>query len=314
MRSLRLALILASILPFTSAPAMTHEDRELKAAIETALVESTERHGAPPSSFSIEHSAEQRYTLGATLDLQQPSDDGLEVLAIEPGSAASRMGLRVGDHLKSLNGQRLRVGNSGATELLSALRSNRGHIVAVVVRNSEPLTLAGEADTISIPAYRLEVLPDLALATAGCGFISSGGHPRDMGQRLKIVAIDGKPVLSGPISRLKVAAGPHRLSVRPRANQVFNSNYAAMRTPTAGPPMLAGQPTLPRSFDLAAKGATSAPQPPAVTRLPLDQEIEVHIDVAANTHYQLALAYTADGKALVPVISRQTGRECTPGD
>ena len=77
------------------------------------------------------------------------ADDGVELLAVTPGGAAERLGLRAGDHVVSVNGERL----SGIRDPLQALQqsidANAGQARLVVSRDGQTLESSGTAPPVA---------------------------------------------------------------------------------------------------------------------------------------------------------------------
>lgn len=148
-------------------------------------------HGVGQSSWS----------LGAVVDVR-PGGDGGRVMAITPGGAAERLGLREGDRVLSVNGRAI-GGEGDASALEGALQASDGRLRIEAVRNGEPLVLSGAAD------------PGAAADGAGCGYVAtSGGTPRlsENVYPVRVFDIDGNgtPLASGSH---ELAAGTHVLLV-----------------------------------------------------------------------------------------------------
>jgi|GEM_PF-435320 len=309
---LKAGLLLVLCVPMATQ-ASQHSDGALAAAVEAALISSAERHGLPQHSVVIEHAAEQRFSLGATLDLQTASTVGLEVLAIETNSAASRLGLRVGDRVQSINGRSLTNGHMRAADLVAALGVGLGAITTEVMRGATTLTLSGHADAIKVPAYRLRIQPSLESSASGCGFVSGGARQSGKVMRVRIVAVNGNEVSAGMLGRLKLAAGRHRLSLVPRTPTAFSANYASARLASASLPRMAGQPTLP-SAPTRGDVQPLKPRPAPPLQAPPDIRVDIDVQIAPDTHYQLGLGVTPDGKGVVPLIWREMTRACSEID
>ncbi|MET1162918.1 MAG: PDZ domain-containing protein [Pseudoxanthomonas sp.] len=182
----------------------------LGAATLTSIKASAYQTGSTDTSALHSDSQERdaRYELGAVIDVRQPSPDGLTVLAITPGGAAERLGMRRGDRLRAINGHRLDGVAKPSTALASALRESNGVLRMEAMRDGKPLLLSGRADASNTPG-RTKI--------ASCGYVSSsaGVVPRSQGVfRADITQIDGRSTPSPPAYRHRVQTGKHVLVVR----------------------------------------------------------------------------------------------------
>ncbi|MGH8027279.1 MAG: PDZ domain-containing protein [Pseudoxanthomonas sp.] len=153
--------------------------------------------------------AQARYELGAVVDVRRASTNGAIILAVTPGGAADRLGLRAGDRLRAINGHRLDETSKPSSSLENALQDGNGALRVEAVRNGKTLALSGRAD-IAGSAPRANA--------RSCGHISarSGVVPHSKGIfQAEITQIDGRstPLLQ-PASRHRVETGQHVLVVR----------------------------------------------------------------------------------------------------
>ena len=164
--------------------------------------------GAASASRPEGSREEARYELGAVVDVRQPNPNGLTILAITPGGAADRLGLRGGDQLRAVNGRRLDGAPRPSSALASALQEGKGALRVEATRNGKPLVLAGHAD-IADPARQEKAM--------SCGYLSSsaGVVPQTKGIfHAEITQIDGRSTPREPMYRHRVKTGKHVLVVR----------------------------------------------------------------------------------------------------
>ncbi len=184
--------------------------------VDAALLQMAERgelkdNGAPQV---IQKPAQVRHELGAVVDVRTAQRAGLPVLAVTPEGAAARLGLKAGDRLMVLNGIRLDGTQPPAPLLDQAVQRGNGRITAEILRGGSPLRLAGNADTVAIPAYRLEIGLD---AKGACGFATTRGGVVPKSRNIfhaEITTIDGRSTPLQPVNRHKLAVGRHVLVVR----------------------------------------------------------------------------------------------------
>lgn len=150
---------------------------------------------------------EAHYGLGAVVDVRQPNPNGLTILAVTPGGAADRLGLRSGDQLRVLNGRRLDGAARPSSSLASALQEGNGALRVEAMRSGKPLVLSGRADTVDSASRQ---------STASCGYLTSSGVvPHSKGIfSVEITQIDGRSTPLQPKPRHRVNAGKHVLVVR----------------------------------------------------------------------------------------------------
>ncbi|MFC4729155.1 PDZ domain-containing protein [Coralloluteibacterium thermophilus] len=131
----------------------------LRSEIDAALLRVADAHALADDAdgpLLIEQPARTRYELGAVIDVRERTGDGLPVLAVTPGGAAERMGLRTGDRLLAINGHRL-AGGVDAEALADAVGADGGPLDVEVRRDGAALRLHGAAERVELPAYRLSV-------------------------------------------------------------------------------------------------------------------------------------------------------------
>lgn len=182
--------------------------------IEGALVKASERGALEGTGgpLRLEAPASVRYEFGAVVDGR--ARGGPRVLAVTPGGAAERMGLRPGDALRAVNGVDLANAASPGESLARAVAADGGSLRVSAARDGRTLSLAGSADAIAVPAYTLVVG---GARTGGCGHVSDTAGPpprsRDI-YRAQVLRIDGRSTPLDPVPRHRVDAGRHVLLVR----------------------------------------------------------------------------------------------------
>lgn len=213
--------LLALTAPIYAQDSTQPEDR-LARAIDDALASAWRAGDFPEGSLTLERPARERVELGAVVDVRNASEQGLAVLAITPGSAAERIGLKIGDHLTAIDDVAL-AGSSAPVEALSRALSDAGRQVRFgILRDGRTLTLTGPVETRQLPAYRLSIAPlspdesTIARSAAtGCGYVSGGARAQGGVLKVRVEAVDGQPsgaFASGPV---RVKAGLRRLVLRP---------------------------------------------------------------------------------------------------
>lgn len=148
---------------------------------------------------------EGRYDLGAVVDTRHASAKGVNVLAVSPGAAADRIGLRAGDQLRAVNGRRLDNATEPAAALESALQEGNGSLRAEIVRDGRALLLSGRADLIRADGWQ------------SCGWVTDreGVTPRSRNIfRVEITQVEGRSTPLMPSNRHRVDAGKRVLVVR----------------------------------------------------------------------------------------------------
>lgn len=201
-------------------------------AVMTELVESGAFGAAPAHEIrmDIDTPAQRVSNLGLLVDSARADRDGVHVLAITPGGAAEKMGLRSGDVLLAVNGTALANTDGAAATLRRSVDQlpDGARLAFEVQREGRRHTLAGTPSSVYLPAMHLTVGDGTQLATAGSG--GGGAMPADSagcgrisdfdvaprGDRLhaaKIISIDG--VSPGPTGTraYRVSAGRHVIKV-----------------------------------------------------------------------------------------------------
>ena len=294
--ALALALIGGNV-NAAQAPAAPDISRELDAA----LVEVLSRQPPRDQALLIEQPERQRIELGAVIDVRAADERGLPVLAITPGSAAARMGLAVGDRLLEINGDAVATAVEPGTLLQSAVADSDGELELRVRRDDRLLTLSGSADLVAIPAYSLSIEPSASQSPTGCGFVSGGARISDTIRKVEIVAVDGEPADSNFIGRVRLPAGIHRLSVRPRPLP----QYAGIEGRAYYLESVPG-PTGPQPVHRVNLPGTGFQDKPAERAAP----IEFDLKVAPNTSYQLGARPRASDGAMEAFVYKQSEKAC----
>ncbi|HEU4664334.1 MAG TPA: PDZ domain-containing protein [Dokdonella sp.] len=207
-------------------------EQRLRAELRAVMVELVESgaFGAAPLHeirLDIDAPAQRVSNLGLLVDSARDDRDGVHVLAITPGGAAEKMGLRSGDVLLAINGTALADTDGAAATLRRSLEQvpDGARLAFDVQRGGRRQTLAGTPSSVYLPAMHLTVGDGTQVAAAGdgaaaasagsCGRISDFDvAPR--GDRLhaaKIISIDG--VSAGPTGShaYRVSAGRHSVKV-----------------------------------------------------------------------------------------------------
>jgi membrane-associated protease RseP (regulator of RpoE activity) len=157
-----------------------------------------------------------RHELGAVVDVRQANRNGIAILAVTPGGAADRMGLRAGDRLLAINGRRLDDTPKPSFALEGALQESGGALQVEASRNGKPLVLSGRADAVRSTAASGNSM--------SCGYLSTqaGVIPRTQHIfRADITQIDGRSTPIEPAYRHRASTGKHVLVVR----EFIDSNY-----------------------------------------------------------------------------------------
>ncbi len=216
------------------------ELRELVAS----MIEAGEFGDVPSDQISLTVSTpSQRISnLGVLVDSANTSQlpHGLKVLAVTPGSAGERIGLRTGDTLLSVNDVSLRdLGSDDAgARAVGVLRDQVGNLRTgesarlAVRRGEQNLQLSGPVPSVQLPAMRLsigmgEMTADAGSASANsqadCGRISVFDvAPRQ--QQLHaagLLNIDGHLAGTTGQTVFRVAAGEHVLEVSERIDNRY---------------------------------------------------------------------------------------------
>ena len=168
--NIRLASPLSFLmLSMLAAPAPAQDGATLRREIETALARAAETGTLLDDGrgTTLRSEARVRYELGAVVDVRSAGTGGLPVLAVTPGSAASRLDLRAGDRLLAINGRNVNAGGSGA--LQQAIDAGNGKLAVQWLRAGKRLAAQDQADAVAVPAYQLTVG---GRSAGGCGFVS----------------------------------------------------------------------------------------------------------------------------------------------
>lgn len=208
-----LSIALAALFA-ASAPAHADPAERLTAEVDAALLRLADSGELPvEDALRIEQPPRIRRELGAVLDLAAGSR-GAPVLAVSPGSAAERIGLRLGDRVLVLNGLDLR-GAVDAAQLHAAVEAGEGGLVLTVERDGSEQQLRGLADSTTLPGYQL-LLAGVADVASSCGRLSVFDvFPRSQDVfPVTVIAIDGRYPGPGPSFRLE--PGPHVVTVAER--------------------------------------------------------------------------------------------------
>ena len=150
------------------------------------------------------------FDLGAVIDVRRSDPVGLRVLAVTPGAAAERAGLRAGDRLQSINGQALAGVARPAEALSRALAAGNGGLDVELVRGGQAIRITGTAD------------PRRAPAGTRCGKVVATieGLPASSDVRaLDITQIEGRSVPLPGGQRHAVPAGTRAIITRERVPQ-----------------------------------------------------------------------------------------------
>lgn len=301
--SLHLALLAASLNLAPAAAAGVPSDDVVASAVDSALADAYSRDPAHAGELRIERPEQQRYELGAVLDVRAAAADGVPVLAITPGGAAERIGIQVGDQVLAINGAAMAgrdVDPAGA--LLDALAGSDGTLAIEVRRNDQTLRLSGEADLVRIPAYVLEVRAPVALRAEGCGYVSGGAKAYGLVRKVRIVAVNGQAAPSNLIGRLRLPAGEHTLTVQMLPKLGFleprGQLPASPLLPRPMPDMRVRQPE--RGMPPDGSGARQSPTGPTLT---------LELNVAADQSYQLGARPDGQG-GIEAFIAGQAPRRC----
>ncbi len=153
-----------------------------------------------------------RYDLGAVVDVRQSSANGIAVLAVTPGAAADRIGLRAGDRMMAINGRRLDATAKPSATLESALQEGGGALRVEITRDAKPLLLSGRADLVQTNGI------------GSCGYVTdrAGVVPRNKGIfDVEITQIEGRSTPLQTTHRHQVGAGKRVLVVR----DLISENY-----------------------------------------------------------------------------------------
>lgn len=183
---------------------------ELTAAL-IRLVQAGHLSDSEPAPLSLQVSAQTHYDLGIVADLASSNVPGIEVLAVSPGSAAERIGFRVGDRLLALNDIDLRRTPSPHA-LRDAVALNSGAVEAEVLRETSTLSLSGAAERVETPGFELRVLA--ASDSEACGRISVFAAMPRSEKLFPLVLLEVDDRLPGPRGpTYRLSPGRHTLMV-----------------------------------------------------------------------------------------------------
>lgn len=172
-RLTRTPLFAAALLAPALAFAAPQDEERTRIEIESTLASLNERGllaGVQGQATVLRAPAQQRWELGAVLDVADGNRHGPRVLAITPEGPAERMGLRVDDRITRINGIEIRGGSGGAARLMSAIGERDGQLRVDVFRNGDTTTLEGVATSLAVPGYTL-TLDTGAAPDSDCGRI-----------------------------------------------------------------------------------------------------------------------------------------------
>jgi membrane-associated protease RseP (regulator of RpoE activity) len=195
--TLMLAITATGVSAAAPEPAGQWLDAEL-APLLSRLAEDGSLADSRSAPLTLEHAERMRYELGAVVDLRSTDPTGAEVLAVTPGGAAHRVGLRSGDRILAVNGRALADASPDAS-LEQALLASAGEFRIDLARDARRLSLSGQADRITIPAYSITVSSVGTASGSGCGRINQSLLPpiSDEIHPLVIHEIDAR--LPGPL-------------------------------------------------------------------------------------------------------------------
>lgn len=203
-----------------AAPALlfaSESGTRIEAEMDAVLLHLAERGdlGEFEQPLTVSRPAQVRYELGAVVDVREPDRHGLEVLAVTPNGAAARMGLKTGDRLLAINDQVLNGRGTPSTLLRDAMMARGGKLRLLAARGTNRIQLAGTAETVAVPAYRLTIGEAAPARASGCGYVSySASPPGSQGLfEALITRIDGRST-PAPINLLRVPTGRHLLTVQ----------------------------------------------------------------------------------------------------
>lgn len=239
------SLASGTVLANPAAAVAAAPEQLLRDELKTVLVKMIDAGAFGPTAperiaMSLSLPAERYVNLGLLIDTRAATRDGVPVLGTLPGGGAQRLGVHAGDVITAVNGKSL-AGGGFEPRVIELLRqevdalSEGGAIDFALLRDGQPLRLAGEVKAQYLPAVRLE-LGDAALVAASgtvslpatlaapvaaahgdgaCGRISVF-HTAPRSRQLyaaKILSLDGE--IPGPYTQdtFRVAPGRHVLEV-----------------------------------------------------------------------------------------------------
>lgn len=254
-----LAAKVAPLAAQTDASLGVSPEQRLQEELRVLLLDMIESgaFGQTPSdqiSLSIESPGQRATSLGVLVDSSAGSAavEGLQVVGTTPGSSASRLGLRGGDIIASVNGVSLaglgddaHGGARAALVLREQLESlpDDSTIDFKVIRDGRPTTISGAMDSAWIPALHLTVGDGVAVAAAGqdggyrnapagsgCGRLSIFDvAPRQQNLHgASLITIDGERSPFAGQEVFQLSEGRHVLTVGEKIESrylAFNSVY-----------------------------------------------------------------------------------------
>lgn len=304
--SLRLtksALALAMAVAASSAGAAEGAtEMEISRAIDKVLVNSLSGQLLATQPLVIERPERQRIELGAVVDVRKANVAGLPVLAVTPGSAAARLGLQVGDRLLAINDDPVTTELDPGPVLLAAIAAGEGLLVLEVQRGNQQLKLKGPADLITIPAYTLTIQPAFAQTLSGCGMVSGGARIdiKEDVRKVEIVKVDGETADTNLLGRVRLPAGPHRLTLRPLPGA---SGGAGPARQVVGSSTNASGLSAPIMRTTQVPGGNRANGP--------ELTVDLEMVVAPNMSYQLGVRLVGSGNTIEPFISSASPLPCS---
>lgn len=284
-------------------PAAT--EQRLRAGVQQLLLDLASRGeladaSGTPLQFDIAEPAREVDNLGVVVDSNDPAGAGLAVLAVTPGSAAARMGVRSGDRLVAVNAQPLAglgADEQGRPRAVALLRSavadvgDGGSLGLAVDRDGHRIEASGHLQRLRLPALQLRVGDGVQVASnatapaPGCGRISTFDvAPRQQQlHRAQLITIDGRAAGPSGSPSYRLSAGPHTLTVA----EDIESRYL--------------------SFNDRQRNAGGT------------RHKDIDVDVKADTTYFLAARLNPDrarewkdGAYWDPVLWREASERCTP--
>jgi len=142
--------------------------------------------------------------LGIVVDGRDP-EEGLLVRALTPGGTAERLGVRVGDRLVAVNGQRIEGVRMTHAMLDSLAAAADGQVRLELLRDGQAVSLAGPAVEAG------------TAVSQGCGWVSTVGVPPRVTRKIfpaAITQINGRSTPLEEQNRYRVPAGRNVLVVQ----------------------------------------------------------------------------------------------------
>ena len=306
LRLISCALAMAHFGAHAQSDARGALESELGRAVDNAIADTVVRSGAPGEPLAISHPEQQRFELGAVLDVRSTAPEGLIVLALTPGGAGERMGLAVGDQIVDINGYSMVEADGLVARLKEALASDDGQVQMTLLRGKQPLIVNGAADLIRIPAYTLTVAAAAADQPSGCGFVSGGAKTYGGVAKVDILEVDGKPAPTDLIGRLTLPAGQYVLTLRtrPRLGMLQESRLQEVRT-RLGETAMAPE-------DQLNKPDPGMPRDPEGARVSRTDRalLTMKLVVRADTSYQLGARAREGQPGMEAFVYSESARSC----